>query len=500
MSEDFYKRQFQKLYFVPESSFGTPYAPDSDSTAWTALAADYPHWRRLDTIPDAVDINVPYITKEKMYDIDDAKHASKIAEGNFEPQEFTISTNLEVGELLSYAIGSAAVSHTRAMTQTIECVAKSSITNGDYFLLDTIDGDGDMKHYLIWFDVDGGGSAPTVTDIPDANRVEVSLSGAADTAAGTAGALETALEALPEITSANVTSGTCTVIHANSGAVQPARDGAAATDFTFTVSTYGVSTYTITEGLGYDLKSFTLHAESANEDGASQDIAFDFFSCVISSADITVSFDDKIAKAEYTVMCPYAVAGNICTNPPPKKKISAFPTMKALQESANNCLIQEGTTSTVNGTDDLTPKSVNSITFTIENNVEFQADVESQYKKYPIAGKRDITLSVSGFIDNKTILTYQREAYSNSSGEFIPSSASERINSVIKLQKNATYDYLSISIYNWLVEEHNLHFQTIDEAIKAADITLTDGVGNSAGRIINSMTMVNASDQVAMGV
>jgi len=90
------------------------------------------------------------------------------------------------------------------------------------------------------------------------------------------------------------------------------------------------------------------------------------------------------------------------------------------------------------------------------------------------------------------------EATQVSSGDWIPASASERLNTKFKMQKDATYDYILISIYNWMIREHNFTLVSVDDAVKLVDIMLEDADGNSSGIMIDDCDFIGYTDPVIM--
>ncbi len=499
-----YNKSGQDIFFQREESYGKIYDPETSGiTAWTQVPANYTHWRRLDYITGSFDVNLPKIEKIKIYDIPDGKHASAIANGNIEPQDITLEMTVQGMEFLPCAIGDPAFSdhtETAKMTQTITCPVIGSITDLSYFLLDIVLDDESIEHHLFWFDQDNGGTAPTSPiGIADANRHECEVDEAGD-ADAVAVIVAAAIDGVTDV-SATSTGSVVTVTMDNCGAVMPIHTGDAggSTGCTYAVTTWGSTTYTVTEALDTDLPSFTLHFEQKNSASANaEDIIWDVFGCVVDSITTTIGFEEKLVTQSVTLKCPYATVGLTATNPPPKKLIPAMSAMTALQEADNACLLQEGATSTVNGTDDWTPTTVNSVALIISNNVTFQSDLETQYYKRAIAGKRDISLNIVGATAEKELFNYWQKAYQLSGTDYIPGDASDRINSVFKLQRNATYDYISISIYNWLLLEHNFNFVSVDDAVKIVDLTLEDGSANSSGIMLNSTTFVSYVDRTTM--
>ncbi len=74
------------------------------------------------------------------------------------------------------------------------------------------------------------------------------------------------------------------------------------------------------------------------------------------------------------------------------------------------------------------------------------------------------------------------------------------MNSVYKIQRDATYDYIKMTFYNWAFDAHNFSFVSVDDAVKAIDMTLTCGSGDSNGRIITAMTMISEVDRTVIVV
>lgn len=497
-----YDKSGQRIFFQREgSTYGKTYDPESDLTAFTAVDADYPHWRRMDIIEDTFDVPIPFIEKLKKYDVPDSKHASAIVSGNYEPVELTFEMAAQGLEFLPCAVGSPSLNaHGRAMVQSILCVADSAGSlNSTYFFLDAINTNV-TKHYLIWIDVNSGGSAPTVTGINAANRVEVDIAtGAADTAVATA--VASAINGLTEFT-ATATNATVTVTAGASykGACQMMHDGASGTGFTFGVVTWGSTSYDVTELLSTDLPSFTIHVEVQNNTSA-EDKCYDLFGCVVESISVNLTYGDKVGTVSLTMKCPYGVEGYRCTNPPPRKYIDPLPAMSALQESAQNRLLFEDPDALTSGstTDiDRTPQQVDSVVLTITNNVNFKGDISKRYLNLPIAGKREITLQIVGETTEKELFQYFLEAFTNDGTDWYPSSANGRLRSVWKVQRDATYDYIMISFYNWSFESHNFSFVSVDDAVHSVDIVLTDGSGDSNGRIINDFDYISYIDETVI--
>lgn len=493
-----YDKSGQRVYFVREGSYGKPYDPESSGiTAWTQVPADYPHWRKLDYITDGFEASLPKIEKIKQFDVSDGKHASSIASGNIAPQDITLTMDGQALEFLPMAVGAPAYSsHGRAMTQVLTFTTAQP-TQGDYFLFDVITSTGAIQHYAVWSDTAGDGSTgkPTITGINASNVLAANTSACASVT-DVADAVELIIETTlggggtADITSADNVAGVLTLIHARAGAVQPARDSGSAFDVTVSVTTWGSTTYSITEALTSSIPSFTLHFEQQNNT-SSADILWDIFGCVVKEIVINNVFSDNIIKYDVTFACPYATAGLRCTNPPPRKQIQTYPSMFSIQESASNYIIMEGTT-------DRTPQTVTSVVLTISNTIVFQPNINSRHMVQAYAGERKITLKIIGQTTEKELFNYWQGAFTLSGSDWIPSGASGRLNSVFKLQRDATYDYLTIAFYNWVCFDHNFAFATVDDAVKNVDMTLEDGTADTNGRIITSFSYVSYMDRTIL--
>ena len=507
MTDYVYDKSGQDIHFQREgTTYGLIYDPESTETVWTKISAAYAHWRKLDYIPDALDMKLPLIEKLRIFDIGDSKHASAIQDGNIEPIDFTIDMNAQGLEFLMFAIGAPAYSsHGQAMIQTITCPAEATnIVQGDYFLIDAITSNV-VEHFAVWMDTVGNGTTgkPTIAGINASNVLAADINGTTptSTAAEIAAAVKAIIDADATFGASNAAA-VVTVTNAANGAVMPARDsGAAPTECTFSITTWGSTTYTVAEALTTDLPSFTIHLEQRNTTAA-ENIIWDLFGCVVESVDVNVAFGDKVVKYSVGMRCPYAVEGNAATNLPGKKLIDGMPSMSSLIEGTDAVLIQDGATATVNDmtAGDKTPTTVEKVVLSINNSVSFQPDIAKQHMVRAIAGKREVKMNVVGATQEKELFNFWQEQYKLSGSDYIPNTATGKINTTFKLQRDATYDYVSIHIYNWLILEHNFVFVNVDDAVKMVDLTFVDGSADSNGRILDATTFVSYIDRTLMVV
>jgi len=562
-----YDKSGQRLFFQREgSTYGKPYDPETDLTAFTAIDADYPHWRRFDLIEDTFDVVIPFIEKIKKFDISDSKHASAILSGNIKPQDLTLSMSAQALEFLPLAVGAPSVtSHKQAMIQDIKFPAKASINDQGYFFFDIINGSANVEHHVCWFDTNTAGSAPTITGINASNVHEVAIdtdtysyevadavatvinaiSGvgaihsitdtdisftAATSTIGRAGG-DNDLSLLKAgdtivISGSNSNDGTYTMKTVSASAivvnesltnesasasvtiecerVKITNDNAGAVQMAFEssgtpsgltevrVNTWGSTDYAISEALTTDIPSFTIHMEQRNTT-SDEDIVYDLFGCVVDSIKVELTGADGVATYDVTFKCPYAVEGNRSTNNPPRKYIQGFPTMSSLQESAGHYLIQEVAT-------DKTPQTVDSIILSIVNNVEMKGDISKRYATKAFATRRDISLQIIGTTTERALFDYYLEAFDVDGIDWFPSAASGKLNGDFKIQRDATYDYIMMHFYNFMCEEHNFQFVSVDDAVKSVDMTFTDGSADTNGRIIDDFDYVSYIDKTIMVV
>ena len=213
-----------------------------------------------------------------------------------------------------------------------------------------------------------------------------------------------------------------------------------------------------------------------------EDVIVDLFGCVVTDYELTIDYGDKIVSESVTLKCVNYSLGDRLTNPPPKVELIDPHTWADLKESASNYLLQEGTT-------DKTPDIVNNAILKISNDVEFQPELESRYPQTAMNGKREVSLNFVGFTKNRDTFDYFNDTWDNTNQRY--SSASGRLNSKIRLERNITYDYMLFSIYNWLIEEHNHNVFSIDDRIKGLDLTFTAATPDSNLRIIDSFSIVD---------
>lgn len=503
-----YDKSGQRIFFQREgSTYGKAYDPETELTAFTAVPADYPHWRRLDIIEDTFDIPVPFIEKIKKFDIQDLKHPSAILSGNIEATEITFDMTAQALEFLPLAVGTPAVtSHKQAMVQTVTCPAESgNIVQGDYFLLDSINGSGDVEHFAVWADTAGNGTTgkPSITGVNAANVLAADISGSTPTS--TATQIATAVAAIINADAdfgATSSAAVVTITNANDGAVQQAHDsGVAPMVVECRVTTWGSTDYGIVEVLTTALPSFTIHVEQQNITSA-EDLVYDLFGCVVESITVNLTYGDKLGMCSVVLRCPYGLTGNKNTNNPPRKYIKGFPAMSAMQESADNYLLQEkdayGDSTYVHA--DRTPKTVDSVILSITNNATFKSDISKRYGILAVAGKREITLQIVGNTDEKELFQYFLEEFTTDASDWYPTNASGRLNSVYKIQRDATYDYIKIVLHNWKCDEHNFSFVSVDDAVKSVDMTFGDGDGDTNGRMITDFDYVSYIDKTVMVV
>ncbi len=464
----------------PESAKLTPLNGTGDPP--TANPTTYPWYSRLNIVPDSIDFPIPIRKKEKQWDIGSGKHASHVVNTEYEPAELTLEMLHQDARFLALAGGTCTSAGTQAEVTSITCLAASSITQSDYFLVYGIDDSDHVEAYQVWFDIDTDGTAPSL--ITGTTEVKVGIA-STDTAAQVAGKLDTALDAhdfYPDTTDAVIT-----LTNANDGSVPDARDYN--TGFTISVTTQGASTHTFTEQLDNTLKTFGLHAEWENGD---EDICADYFGCIVSNYELTIDYEEKLVKESVTVMCPYYVVGNISIHNPPIRRSMDPAVYGNLGESENNYILMVGTT-------DRTPAIVTQLTLTIENEVDLLPEIGYNYRQYAICGKRNISMGLVGFIQTNDIWTHWKDTWDDSAGYY--TNAGGRLNSEIKITREATYDNWQLSIYNWLVDEYAMKLFSIDDKILGCEIKFIDATPNSTtGYMMDSLLIKDYMEKLVYGV
>lgn len=480
---DFYQEIDQRFFMVDEESYGYAYDPESTSAAWTKLVATFPHVIPVDIITESFDYEIPRRLKEKIYAIGGGKHPAMIVDTVQDPVDISLETKMQNPVFMAYAIGnstSTATGSVKEITTITFATVTDSSAQGKYFLVNGIDANGE-EHFAVWLDTIGNGSTgiPTIAGIHTDNVLAADINTASDPTNPTADEISAAVHTVMNNDAAFGTAdgtGSVTITNASAGAVRDARDsGVDPIGITaISVGTQGSSTHTITESTGYALPSFTFHIEQVNiETGDS--IFIDLFGCIVTDCEIAVDYGNKIVSESVSFRSPHYAIGNLLTNPPPFiENIEPF-IWAALSEDTDEYLLQEGTT-------DKTPTIVNKTSLKITNDVEFQPGIGVSYAKFAINKKREITLNIVGFIQDKDLLEYFLDTWDTPNGRYDISA--DKLNTVFKLIRTATNDEFEIHIYNWLIEDHNNNIFNIDEGIKGIDLTLSGATPYTDKRLI----------------
>jgi len=478
MTKDFYESKDQKIFYVHESAYGTPLG----GTAWTAPGATYPHWQRMNVIPETVDLPVPVRKKEPLYDIGSGKHPTMIITQLYTPTEFTLDMHMQDAAMFAHAIGAASHAGKTAQIGSVTCVADvDDSLDGTYFFVESVPTSdaGTPLVYCVWIDTDNSGTAyPGPTEIGATEREEITGIATNDNAATVAGFVDTALDAIDMAT--DTTSNVITITNDNKGSCMNPRDSLVApTGFTFATATEGDSTLTITESLLRALQSFTLYVQQKNVTGATEDLCKVYFGCVVSSWEMIIDKENNTVRQSVTIKCPYAVDGTISTEYPPVNKKHPF-TWNQLQTDEKSLAVS--TTSYL-------PKATEKITLSIENNVELKWNVGDEWAKYPVSAKRDVTMNIVGFVDSDDLYDLYEDTWNNTDG-FLETPTSQ-LDSDINIERTTLTDFVRIYVYNWFVDEHDFKVFSITDAIKAVDITLKGGtpdITTNVGQLFSNGT------------
>jgi hypothetical protein len=499
----YFQHKDQRIYMFPESSHGIPLNGAID----TQNPTTYQWYDRLNILPEGLDWDIPKIIKEKIHDIGAGKHASHIINTIQEPVEITLEMLMQDARFMGLTVGTTSSAGTQKVVQTITIDTYSDYVDGDQFLLYAVDASGHQICYQVYMDVTGDDSGkPAAITGATATRIDFvtgdgsnNVTGVSVTSQATLAAeIEAVLEALATITTCDVVGNVITITTvANAGAVLKARDNTGNTGVTtFAITTEGASTQTVTEALDTTLASFGLHIEYNN---GSEDIAVDLYGCVVTSYTVNIDFGEKIIKESVTIGCASWQVGTIAVFEPPKK--TENPKLwQELTEGANATtephVLQkfDGTTTYT----DMTPKILNSLKLTIENEVDMHPEIGYRYPKNFISGKRPVSLNLVGFTQVNDLWQVYYDTWDNSDERYV--TLDEQINSKIKVVREATYNYWQISIYNWLLEGHNIRLFTIDEKILGIDVTFTDATPDSSGYIIDSLDIRDYVCKIFYGV
>lgn len=485
----FFQQTDQNVFMFPLDS-SDDFKP-LNGTAITANPVDYPWYSRINVIPDGIDWDMPIVQKEKVWDIGAGKHPSHVYNTEQEPKEITLEMMHQDARFMALATGTCATADDGNTDQDLDitCLAKASITEDDYFLIYTIDSSGVQICNAICMDVDGGGVTVSITGT---TNIVCDISGAT-TASDVATIVAAAIDGNTNYTASAASAVVSVTVHGadstHHGAVLDARDGAAATDFTFSPQTYGSSTHTITEQTDNTMKRFGLHIEYNN---GSDDIVADLFGCVVSSYEIKIDYEEKIIKESVTVQVPYFVVGLVSTVPPPFRK-DTNPAIYAnfIETSGSNYyVIMAATTSR-------TPEILTSATITIENEIELYPGVGYNYRRNCVSGKRIVTMNLVGFIQTNDLWTDWKDTWSDSLGYY--TNAGGRLNSELNVQITNTNNEWQMSIYNWMIEEYALKLFSIDDKIMGIDITFTSATPDSSGYIIDSLVIADYTPKIFYG-
>ena len=490
MVKDFFQEIDQRLFMVDEHVYGEHYDPESEHVAWAAISAAFPHVIPINIITDSFDYTLPRRLRDKIYAVGGGKHPAMIVNTIQEPVEISLETKMQHPLFMAYAIGQETSGPTGAVVE-ITAITFATVTDssaqGKYFLINSIDANGE-DHWAFWVsDVGDDTGKPTIAGIATANIYKMDLSGAVDptnpTGAELATAFSTAADAADDyFATPAVASAKATVTGVSPGAVRDCRDsGVDPLGISVSVTTQGSSTHTITESTGYALPSFTFHIEQYNSSDATESIYLDLFGCVVTDCEITIDYADKIVKEAVTFKSVNFAVGNLLTNPPNFIEILEPFIWDALTVASNEYLMQS--TTEVPVTTDRTPEIVNKTSLKVTNDIMFQPGIGVLYPTTVINKKREVSLNIVGYTKLKDLYDYHNtDTWDNANGRYTTLAA--RLNTVFKLKRTATVDLFEIHIYNWLIEEGNYHIFNIDEGILGLDVTFTDATPYTDKRII----------------
>lgn len=182
-----------------------------------------------------IDGDIEVSLEEQLYDVTAHQHGTNVLDAIRTGKVQSVTMNLKESSVsqLASLIGMGGTSASTAAAEVTEIsIASVASIGGKYFDISSAN---NAVRYRVWFDVNNGSSAPTLTGY---TGVEVDLD-ATPTVAETTTALQTALENLAAFTAVESGGNTVTVTNAATGPADDAVDGT--TGFTITVTTQGAA-------------------------------------------------------------------------------------------------------------------------------------------------------------------------------------------------------------------------------------------------------------------
>lgn len=454
----FYDQKDQLITMINEASFRT-----TASGADTAIAAATTTYA-LPIVVQSADIVIPIKVREEVYGIGSGKHPSKIINKSYEPVEVTLEGSMLLGTFLGYAIGQAYTS-TAAQSEiiSVDCIADvSDSLDETYFVIYD-----EAARFNIWMDA---AEDQTFTSSPGIGTdVEVSFATNA-TAATVATAVATAVNGQADFT-ASVDTNINTRVNITVDATAKSTDAwDNDTNFRIFVKEQGVSAselaHRFLENTDYQLDSFTLHVEQRL---TSNDKLYDLVGCVVDSLELEMSQDGGFVTCRVGIKA----AGIAITNGPgiaQTTKPSELPIEPFVWGDLDNSATTTQYKFLFENATERAPTSIESIKLTINNNVEFKPGIGDPTMGFVKSGKREIELNIVGFIQNKNLWDYWRGTFDNTN-EYM-GSASSKMSSLLRFNRAAGTDVLTIFLHNLYINEHDSHLQTIDETLQGVNLTL----------------------------
>lgn len=458
----YYDQKDQTISMANEATFRTT-ASGKD----TAIAAGVTTYA-LPILVESADIPIPIRVREEFHGVGSGKYPSKIINKSTEPIDITLEGPLLLGTFLSYAVGQSYTSTAaQAEITYVECVADvADSLDETYFTI--YDGTND---YDVWMDAnedntwtnDPGGQAGGKIEVDFATNATAETVATAVAAAVNADAKFTATVDPASSIRVKITS-------ADSEKHTDAHDGtdatAGGTGFRIYVGEQGVSAselaHRFEENANYALDSFTLHVEQR---ASGQNILFDVIGCVVDNIELIFEKDEGFVNCKVGIKAAGYVPGVAQTSPPSELAIEPF-VWNNLDNSTSTSqyiFLSENNT-------ERAPSAIERITLTVNNNVEMKPFIGDDTCDLAVSTKREIELNVVGFIENKNLWDYWRGVFNNAN-EYMDS-ASTKLSALLRLNRTAGTDVLTVFINNLYLNEHDSHIQSIDESIKAVDMTL----------------------------
>ena len=460
---NFYDQYLVNVSIIREENAGVRAFRYGPSGKDTQIATGVTMYNLPVIMRDSIDVPMPIREREEYHGIGSGKYPSKIVNKSAEPVSFTIEGPLQIGTFLGYAIGETYTSTaTQVQITRVDCLADvTSSLNNKYFVV--YDG---TTAYGPWFNVGAAGSDPTGAGI---TGIEITIAANA-TAATVAAAINTDVGGHANFTCTyTATEEHIEIKSVTTGTMSDAYD----TDTNFRVftleqgadATSANYAHRIQELITNELESFSMHVEMRNTTGA-QNRFYDLFGCVVNSLELEMNKATGTITCRADIMAASWIAGIAATTKIGELTVEAFTWADLVTTGTTGYRLLDENHA------EKAPEAIERLLLRINNNVTMRGTVGDPYVLFPVAGKREVSIDITGFIQTKTLYDYWKGTFNNVNNYM--NAASSKMSAHLILQKTAKTDLINIFIYNIYLptDGHNLQIQSIDDSIKAVELKL----------------------------